>query len=84
MVTVLIESNQFNELKRGDSLCLKTILPMTRSIRLRKGDTIQTVWEATKLNAMLTADPVVEVCEPEDGYYEVSIEIMRSDYVYTQ
>lgn len=80
MVTVLIESNQFNDLKVGDPLLLHTTLPLAKSTRLKKGDSVQIVCDSLKLNATIIADPVVMVCVPEEGYNEVSIEIIKSEY----
>ena len=80
MVTVLIESNQFNDLKVGNPLLVRTTLSMLKYVPLKKGDPLQIVCDSLKLNATIISDPVVMVSEPEEGYKEVSLEIIKSEY----
>lgn len=78
-MTVLTEFDQFNNLKNGDPILFKTTVPLHKSRLVKKGDTVKVVYEKSRLNATIISDPVVIVSMPEEGYHEISIEVIKSE-----
>jgi len=78
-VTVFTDAYQFNDLINGDPLLLRTMIPTHNSNDVKKGDTIEVICDRSRQNATIISDPLVIISRPEEGYNEISIEVIKSD-----
>jgi hypothetical protein len=79
MVKVLTEPSQYQDLINGNPLSVRTNVPLPEKDRVRKGDTVEVICDRSKVHAKVISDPITVVSRPEEGYEEISIEVVKSD-----
>jgi hypothetical protein len=75
MVTIAAEDFQFDELKNGNPVQIRTTISVLLTDQIRKGNFVEVEGKAEKLKATIISDPIVVTKTPENGYQELAVEL---------
>lgn len=75
MITIAAEEFQFDELKKGNPVQIRTSVSTLHTNQIRKGNFVEVEGKSTKLKASIISDPIVVTKVPENGYQELAIEV---------
>jgi hypothetical protein len=75
MVTIAAQDFQFDELKNGNPVQIRTTISVLLTDQIRKGNFVEVEGKAEKLKATIISDPIVVTKPPENGYQELAVEL---------
>ena len=77
MITIAAEEFQFNELKDGNPVQIRTLVSTLYTDQIRKGNFVEVEGKSEKLKATIISDPIIITVPPENGYQELAVEVAR-------
>ena len=75
MITIKAEGFQFDELKNGNPVQIRTIVTAKESEQIRKGNFVEIANNSELLKATILNDPIVVQKENEKGLQELAVEV---------
>ena len=75
MITIKAEGFQFDELKNGNPVQIRTIVTAKESDQIRKGNFVEIANNSELLKATILNDPIVVQKENEKGLQELAVEV---------